>query len=115
MTDDAFFTHDGTAYHPQAMARGPWAAESLHGRVVIGLAGHALERAEGGAAWMPARLTVDMYRLPNFSRIPAKITVVRGGKRIKLVDCELIQEGKSVARGTCQFLIRSENAPGKTV
>jgi hypothetical protein len=120
MTDDAFFTFDGTAYHPQPMARGPWAADSLHGRVVIGLLGHELERTHGqgevgGADWMPARLTADMYRLPNFSPIATKITVIRGGKRIKIVDCELIQEGKSVARGTCQFLIRGENAPGKTV
>jgi len=115
VTGDAFFKYDNDTYLPQPMARGPWAAESLHGRVVIGLLGHELERMHGGAAWMPARLTVDMYRLPDFSPISAVTRMVRGGKRIKVVDCELVQDGKSVARGTCQFLIRSENAPGKTV
>ena len=115
MTDDAFFKFENDAYLPQSMARGPWAAQSLHGRVVIGLLGHELERTHGGDEWLPARLTVDMYRLPDFSPITAVTRVVRGGKRIRVVDCELMQNDRSVARGTCQFLIRSENAPGKTV
>jgi hypothetical protein len=113
---DAFFKRDGeAAYLPQAAGRGPWREDSLHGRVVIGLCGYELERTHGGAEWMPARLTVDMYRLPDFSPITAETRVIRGGKRIKIVDVELIQGGKSVARGTAQFLIRGENAPGKTV
>jgi hypothetical protein len=111
---DGFFTYDGESYVPQPAARGPWRADSLHGRVVIGLLGHELERTHGGPEWMPVRLTADMYRLPDFSPIAAVTKVVRGGKRIKIVDCELIQSGKSVARGTAQFLIRGENAPGKT-
>lgn len=111
---DAFFRREGEAYLPQPSSRGPWREDSLHGRVVIGLCGYELERSHGGPDWMPARLTVDMYRLPDFSPIETKTTVIRGGKRIKIVDVELIQGGKSVARGTAQFLIRGENAPGKT-
>ncbi len=111
---EAFFTREGDAYLPTQQCRGPWNPKSLHGRVVIGLVGHELERTHGGPEWQPARLTVDMYRLPDFSPITAVTTVIRGGKRIKIVDCELISGGKSVARGTCQFLLRTENAPGKT-
>ena len=114
MSNEAFFKRDGETYFPQPSSRGPWNPNSLHGRVVIGLCGCELERTHGGPEWMPARLTVDMYRLPDFSPITAVTRVVRGGKRIKVVDCELIQGDKSVARGTCQFLIRGENAPGKT-
>jgi hypothetical protein len=114
MANEAFFKRDGESIIPLSPGRGPWSPNSLHGRVVIGLLGHELERAEGGPEWMPARLTVDMYRLPDFSPITVMTRVVRGGRRIKVVDCELIQGGKSVARGTAQFLIRGENAPGKT-
>ena len=114
MSNEAFFKRDGESYVPQPSSRGPWNANSLHGRVVIGLCGFELERLHGGADWMPARLTVDMYRLPDFSPITAVTRVVRGGKRIKIVDCELFSGEKSVARGTAQFLIRGENAPGKT-
>jgi hypothetical protein len=111
---EAFFKRNGESYVPTEASRGPWSPNSLHGRVVIGLLGYELERTHGGPEWMPARLTVDMYRLPDSSPITAVTRVVRGGKRIKIVDCELISGGKSVARGTCQFLIRGENAPGKT-
>jgi hypothetical protein len=114
MANEAFFKRDGESYIPMPASRGPWSENSLHGRVVIGLLGYELERTHGGADWMPARLTVDMYRLPDFSPLTAVTKIIRGGKRIRIVDCELIQGGRSVARGTAQFLIRSENAPGKT-
>ena len=114
MEHDAFFKRDGESYVPQPSCRGPWNPNSLHGRVIIGLIGFELERLHGGGEWMPVRLTVDMYRLPEFAPITAVTRVVRGGRRIKIVDCELLSGGKSVARGTCQFLLRSENAPGKT-
>ena len=114
MATDAFFTRDGDSYIPGAACRGPWNPNSLHGRVIVGLAGFELERLHGGEAWMPVRLTVDMYRLPDFSPITAVTRVLRAGKRIKVVDCELLSGGVSVARGTCQFLVRSENASGVT-
>ena len=114
MTKDAFFTREGESYVPQATCRGPRNPDSLHGRVIIGLIGFELERLHGGEEWMPVRLTVDMYRLPDFSPITAMTSIVRGGRRIKVVDCELMSGGKSIGRGTCQFLLRSENAPGIT-
>ena len=112
MANDAFFKREGDSYIPGAASRGPWNGNSLHGRVVIALLGYEMERLHGGAEWMPVRLTVDMYRLPDLSPITTQVRVVRGGKRIKIVDCELISGDVSVARGTCQFLLRSQNAPG---
>jgi hypothetical protein len=114
MEHDAFFKRDGESYVPQPSSRGPWNPNSLHGRVIIGLIGFELERLHGGGEWMPVRLTVDMYRLADFAPITAVTRIVRGGRRIRIVDCELLSGGRSVARGTCQFLLRSENAPGKT-
>ncbi len=114
MENDAFLKRDGESYIPGPASRGPWSPDSLHGRVIIALLGFELERLHGGGEWMPVRLTVDMYRLPDFSPITAVTRVVRGGKRIKVVDCELMSGGVSLARGTCQFLLRSENAPGTT-
>ena len=69
MENQPFFVRDGAAYQPQPISAGPWDATRLHGRVIIGLLAHALERQGGDAAYMPARLTVDMYRLPDFSPI----------------------------------------------
>ena len=114
MTEQPFFLRDGDAFLPQATGRGPWNPQSLHGRVVIGLMGHALETAFGSDEFIPARLTVDMYRLPNFDPIEVKTTLIREGGRIRMAEAELFSGGKSSAKASCQFLRRTENAPGKT-
>jgi len=110
--NEPFFTRDGDLYVPGKVARGPWDANSLHGRVIAGLLGHVLEQRHGGPEFIPARLTVDMYRLPDMSPIEVTTTVVREGYRIKVVDAEFISGGKSMARATCQFLRRTENPEG---
>lgn len=114
MSETPFFLRDGDAFLPQASGRGPWNPQSLHGRVVIGLMGHALESAFGSDDFIPARLTVDMYRLPNFDPIEVKTTLIREGGRIRMAEAELFSGGKSSAKASCQFLRRTENAPGKT-
>jgi acyl-CoA thioesterase len=114
MNEQPFFLRDGDAFLPQASGRGPWNPQSLHGRVVIGLMGHALETAFGSDDFIPARLTVDMYRLPNFDPIEVKTTLIREGGRIRMAEAELFSGGKSSAKASCQFLRRTENAPGNT-
>ncbi|MCC7266966.1 MAG: thioesterase family protein [Caulobacteraceae bacterium] len=112
MQNEPFFTRDGAIYQPTPASRGPWDPKSLHGRVIIGLLGHVLEREHGDPDFIPARLTVDMYRLPDHSPVEVKTNVVRAGGRIKVIDAEFVSGGVSAGRATCQFLRRTENAPG---
>ena len=112
MQNQAFFTLEGDKFLPTPAARGPWDPNSLHGRVIIGLLGFELERLHGDPDFIPARLTVDMYKLPGFDPVEVKTTVVRSGGRIKVIDAEFISGGVSMARATCQFLRRTENPPG---
>jgi hypothetical protein len=114
MTSQAepFFTRDGDAYIPGKVASGPWDPNSLHGRVIAGLLGHVIEQRHGSADFQPARLTVDMYKLPDLSAVEVRTTVVREGFRIKVIDAEFISAGVSMARATCQLLRRTENAEG---
>ena len=112
MEKDPFFTRDGARLVPNACAAGPWTAGSLHGRVVIGILGTEIERLHGDPAYMPARPTVDMYRLPSLEPLQVVTRVVRDGHRIKVIDAELISEGKSAGRATCQLLRRTANPPG---
>ena len=109
-----FFTHDRAydAYSPTAASNGPWDPNSLHGRVVIGLLAHAIEQRHGADDFVPARLTVDMFRLPNMSPIEIKTKLVRDGLRIKVVEAEFFSGGASMARASCQLLRKTENAPG---
>lgn len=113
MDDDGFFTAQGDAFLPQPIARGPWDQGSLNGRVVAGLLGCELERRHGAAGWLPARLTVDLYRLPGFDPVTVETRVVRDGRRLRVVDATFLSGGRDVARATCQFLALGSNAAGE--
>jgi hypothetical protein len=113
MDNTPFFTRDGARLVPNLPARGPWTAGTLHGRVVIGLLGAEIERLHGGPDYMPARLTVDMYKSPDMSPLEVVTRVVRDGYRIKVIDGELISNGASAGRASVQFLRRTANAPGR--
>src|SRR4030095_12947217 len=110
-----FFTHDRVTdtFMPTPVSNGPWDPNSLHGRVVIGLLAHVIEQRHGSDDFVPARLTVDMFRLPN-TTTPIEVTtnLIRDGKRIKVVEAEFFSGGVSMARASCQLLRRTENAAG---
>jgi hypothetical protein len=112
MNNEPFFTIEGTHYVPTPAARGPWNPNSLHGRVIAGLLGAEIERLHGDPAFIPARLTVDMYRLPDLSPVEVTTRVVRAGNRIRVIDAEFISGGVSAGRATCQLLKRTENPTG---
>jgi hypothetical protein len=112
MANDPFFTRDGDRYQPTRASTGPWDPKSLHGRVVIGLLAHAIETAHGAPEFVPARLTVDMYRLPGFDPVDVTTRMVRDGKRIKVVDAEFFSGGISMGRATCQLLRHTQTPPG---
>jgi len=112
MANEPFFKIEGTHYVPTPASRGPWNPNSLHGRVIAGLLGAEIERLHGSAEFMPARLTVDMYRLPDLSPVEVVTRVVREGNRIKVIDAEFISGGVSAGRATCQLLRRTENPKG---
>jgi acyl-CoA thioesterase len=112
MSDEAFFTQNGDIFTPARVSAGPWDPNSLHGRVVVGLLGHEIQRRHSDDTFMPARLTVDMYRLPGFDTVEVTTRMVRDGKRIKVVDAEFISGGVSMARATCQLLKRTQNPDG---
>ena len=54
MTNEPFFTIEGTHYVPTPTARGPWNPNSLHGRVIAGLLGAEIERRHGDPDFLPA-------------------------------------------------------------
>ena len=110
--NEPFFTEEGGRYIPNDVCRGPWDHDSLHGRVIAGLMAFEAERTHGGDEWQPARMTVDLYRMPRFT--PAHVTsnVVRSGNRIRIVDLEFWGGETSVARSTVVFLKKGPQPDG---
>ncbi|MFB6446279.1 acyl-CoA thioesterase domain-containing protein [Bradyrhizobium tunisiense] len=113
MTNIPFFTRDGDTFHPTEVANGPWDPTSLHGRVIIGLLGFAIEERHSGPEFVPARLTVDMFRLPTIDK-PIEVTtrLVRDGMRIRVVEAEFVSGGVGMARASCQLLRKTQNPEG---
>src|SRR3954468_21223869 len=93
-TNQAFFTRDRDAFIPNPVSNGPWDPKSMHGRVVVGLLAHVIEERHGSADFVPARLTVDMFRLPDI-HTPITVTskLFRDGKRIKAAEADFFSGG----------------------
>src|SRR5258707_6663936 len=104
MTNQPFFTRDRDAFIPTAVANGPWDPNSLHGRVIIGLLAFEIEQRHGSDDFVPARLTVDMFRLPNIAPIDGWTKLGRDRLGIKVVEAELFSGGTSIARPSRQLL-----------
>ena len=113
MPNQPFFRREGDSFLPNPIANGPWDPSSLHGRVVIGLLAFAIEQRHSGPDFVPARLTVDMFRLPNITTpIEVKTKAVREGMRIRVIEADFFSGGVAMARASCQLLRRGENPEG---
>jgi len=113
MHNQPFFTRQGERFIPTPASRGPWDRTSLHGRVIVGLLGAAVEQRYGGPEFTPARLTVDMYRLPGLDPVEVTSRLTRDGYRIKVAEAEFFSNGVSMARASCQLLRRTAPPEGK--
>ncbi|BDB43441.1 MULTISPECIES: thioesterase family protein [Mycobacterium] len=114
---DAFFTVDGEFYLPGEMTRGPWGA-TMGGQIVGGLLGWGIEQSgieQSGidADFQPARLTVDLLRPALLEPVQIHTSVQRAGRRLRLVDGTLVQNGKTVARASALFLRRGDHPEGE--
>ena len=107
----SFFVTEGDHYVPTPLGRGPWGA-SLAGNYVGGLLARTVELAVDGAGLHPARLTVDLLRPVALKPLLVHSSVVRDGRRIRLVDVVMIQNDVIVARASALFARQAEHATG---
>lgn len=107
----AFFTTDGDDFVPTTLAKGPWGS-TIGGNVLGGLAGHVVEAVGEDRDVQPARLTVDLLRPAALAPLHDRTRIVRQGKRLVLVEAELLQQDTVVARATALFLRRGDQPSG---
>ncbi|MHC1562526.1 acyl-CoA thioesterase domain-containing protein [Actinomycetospora sp. C-140] len=108
----AFFRVEGGLLVPLPRATSGWGgpdgAGQLRGTAVSGLLARAAERAahglEGAARFRPVRWTLDLFRPGAMVPSDVETTIVRGGRRLRLVDAFLVQDGTTVARATLLLL-----------
>jgi hypothetical protein len=99
--------------HPQSRLQWPLGSELDARPCRHRLLAYVIEERHCPADFVPARLTVDMFRLPDI-HTPIEVTtkLIRDGKRIKLVEADFFSGGTHMARASCQLLLKTENAPG---
>jgi Thioesterase-like superfamily len=105
-----FFVRDGDSFVPAEDATSPWSDDFLHGRLLAGLAGQAMEAVVPGDEYFPARLTVDLFRAAPYGAVQLSLSLARSGRRVKVIDVFLSCAGREVARATGLFLLRSQPA-----
>jgi hypothetical protein len=113
-TEAAHFrpTDDG-AFIPTGFAQSHWGDDHLNGPAVVGLAARALEKHGGSPEFIPARLTVDLFRAARNVVTTVDVRTVRDGRRVRSCECDVIQDGRAVARATVVQYRRSSGPPGK--
>ncbi|MCV7284294.1 thioesterase family protein [Mycolicibacterium wolinskyi] len=115
MTDAAahFTQSDQDRYEPTRFAQSHWGEDHLNGPALVGLAAQALESAFGVPEFLPARLTVDLFKAARGVPTTTKVALIRDGRRVRNSECELVQDGVTVARATLVQYRRSSAPQGE--
>lgn len=91
------------------LARGPWDPGALHGGPVSSLLALAVESQDPHAAFVVARLTVELERVvPPHRRLTLSAQVLRPGRKVQLVEALLSDEGKVLARARAMCIRRGD-------
>jgi len=112
--EPAHFTlTEGGGFMPTRFAQSHWGDDHLNGPAVVGLAARALENHHGSPEFMPARLTVDLFRAARNAPTTIDLRIVRDGRRVRSAECDVVQGGNAVARATLVQYRRSSAPPGR--
>jgi hypothetical protein len=98
---------------PTSNAQSHWGEDHLNGPALVALVARALEEAHGLDDFMPARLTVDLFKAARGVETTATTRLVRDGRRVRNSECELTQDGVVVVRAVLVQYRRSSAPRGE--
>lgn len=108
-----FVSHPDGTFHPTEWAQSRWGADMLNGPAVVALAAWHLEQEYGVPGFLPARLTVDLFKAARRCPTRVRSRLVRDGHRIRNSECDIVQGEVTVARATMVQYRQSEAPPGQ--
>ncbi|MGW4480209.1 acyl-CoA thioesterase domain-containing protein [Rhodococcus triatomae] len=111
-TPVAFFEQHGSGLAPTRFAVSAWSPDMLTGPAVCGALARAIETTSGDDDFVPARITVDMFRPVRNTLLQIETTPVRDGNRIRVTDAAIVQDGEVSAQARVVFLRRSTAPQG---
>lgn len=99
-------------FDPTQYAQSHWGPDHLNGPALVGLVASVVDGKYGADEFTPARLTVELFKAARGVPTTAVTRLVRDGRRVRNVECELSQEGSVVVRAVLVQYRRSTAPPG---
>jgi Thioesterase-like superfamily len=109
----AHFTPRDGGFLPNRFAHSHWGDDHLNGPAIVGLAAQTLETRYGSPEFMPARLTVDLFKVARGVPTTVATALIRDGRRVRNAECDILQDGVPVARATLVAYRRSAPPAGQ--
>jgi hypothetical protein len=106
MPESLFTPADGGRWLPTDFARGPWSPDALHGGPTSALLAREAEPLLEGM--VPVRLTVELLRPVPVAPLSIDATLVRPGKKVRLVAVSLRDGDVEVASATVLAIRRAD-------
>ncbi|WP_296391371.1 acyl-CoA thioesterase domain-containing protein [Williamsia sp.] len=109
-----FFTIDDDGrYVPSTYALGRWAPDMLNGPAVCAAVARSLESDFGLDDFVPARITIDLFKAARNAPLQVRTRAVRSGRRIHISEADVCQGDTVVAQATLVQLRRAVAPPGQ--
>ncbi|MGV9668892.1 acyl-CoA thioesterase domain-containing protein [Nocardia niigatensis] len=109
----AYFDEVDGGFIPTRSAVSAWSAEQVVGPALTGLLARELEREHATDGFVPVRLTVDLFSPARLECAATPTVRVRDGRRIRVADVSVVQNGIVAARASAVLLQPSQQPPGE--
>lgn len=93
----ALFVREQNIWMPQEATVGPWSPDALHGGPVAALCVAAAEELVPDPEMITTRLTLDLVRPVPTRPLEVTTSILKGGRRVALIDVQIAAEGATVA------------------
>lgn len=98
--EPALFVADGDRYLPTVHCEGPWSPDLQFGGAAAGLLAQVIDDVPALVPQRVARLTVDLLHPVPIQPLSVAHRIVRQGKRISVVEAEMVVGDRVVARAS---------------
>lgn len=95
-----FYEREGDLLVPQSPAASPWNPRLQGGPALSGLLAHMLERMPSDAPMHPSRYSIDLFKPTPYQSFEVRRAPIRDGKRLQLLQAEVVCGGEVTARAT---------------
>jgi Thioesterase-like superfamily len=95
---DSFYVRDGDRWDATELTRGPWDPGAQHAGPPAALLGREIEQLPDVAEFQVGRVTFEILRSVPIAPLRVSAEVVRGGRRVRLVEATLSDEEGALMR-----------------